>query len=213
MKFSTMTERELRFAFQKLDSKTELPLVDAGKCRHELDWLYGINLSRLLTESALRQGRGYATLSTGRVQGPTLGFVVEREEEMSCFVPIPFWTIDTTIVHENEILSLEYGKDKITSKAEAKSVCDECRDVLLDVKAVESREIQQYPPYPFDLSSLQSEAYRHFGYSPARTLASAERLYLDALISYPRTSSQKLPLISGTLKSWGESHLTQPTNL
>src|SRR5207237_5969267 len=87
----------------------------------------------------------------------------------------------------------EYEKDKITSKAEAKSVCDECKDVLLDVKATESREIQQYPPYPFDLSSLQSEAYRHFGYSPARTLASAERLYLDALISYPSTSSQKLP--------------------
>ena len=193
MKFSTMTERELRFAFQKLDSKTELPLVDAGKCRHELDWLYGINLSRLLTESALRQGRGYATLSTGRVQGPTLGFVVEREEEISCFVPVPFWTIEATIVHDDKIYSLEYEKDKITSKAEAKSVCDECKDVLLDVKAIESREIQQYPPYPFDLSSLQSEAYRHFGYSPARTLASAERLYLDALISYPRTSSQKLP--------------------
>jgi len=193
MKFSTMTERELRFAFQKLDSKTELPLVDAGKCRHELDWLYGINLSRLLTESALRQGRGYATLSTGRVQGPTLGFVVEREEEISCFVPVPFWTIEATIVHDDKTYSLEYEKDKITSKAKAKSVCDECKDVLLDVKAIESREIQQYPPYPFDLSSLQSEAYRHFGYSPARTLASAERLYLDALISYPRTSSQKLP--------------------
>ena len=193
MKFSTMTERELRFAFQKLDSKTELPLVDAGKCRHELDWLYGINLSRLLTESALRQGRGYATLSTGRVQGPTLGFVVEREEEISCFVPVPFWTIEATIVHDDKTYSLEYEKDKITSKAKAKSVCDECKDVLLDVKAIESREIQQYPPYPFDLSSLQSEAYRYFGYSPARTLASAERLYLDALISYPRTSSQKLP--------------------
>ena len=52
MKFSTMTERELRLAFQKLDPNPELPLVDAGKCRHELDWLYGINLSRLLTESA-----------------------------------------------------------------------------------------------------------------------------------------------------------------
>ena len=193
MKFSTMTERELRFAFQKLDSKTELPLVDAGKCRHELDWLYGINLSRLLTESALRQGRGYATLSTGRVQGPTLGFVVEREEEISCFVPVPFWTIEATIVHDDKTYSLEYEKDKITSKAKAKSVCDECKDVLLDVKAIESREIQQYPPYPIDLSSLQSEAYRYFGYSPARTLASAERLYLDALISYPRTSSQKLP--------------------
>ncbi len=193
MKFSTMTERELRFAFQKLDSKTELPLVDAGKCRHELDWLYGINLSRLLTGSALRQGRGYATLSTGRVQGPTLGFVVEREEEISCFVPVPFWTVEATIVHDDKIYTLEYVKDKIASKAEAKSVCDECKNVLLDVKAIESHEIQQYPPYPFDLSSLQSEAYRHFGYSPARTLASAERLYLDALISYPRTSSQKLP--------------------
>ena len=168
-------------------------MVDAGKCRHELDWLYGINLSRLLTESALRQGRGYTTLSAGRVQGPTLGFVVEREEEISCFVPVPFWTIDATIVHDNEIYSSEYERDKVASQAEAKGVCNECRDALLEVKAVESRETQQYPPYPFDLSSLQSEAYRHFGYSPARTLALAERLYLDALISYPRTSSQKLP--------------------
>jgi len=193
MKFSTMTEKELRIAFQKLNSKTELPVVDAGKCRHELDWLYGINLSRLLTESALRQGRGYTTLSTGRVQGPTLGFVVEREEEISCFVPVPFWTIDATIVHDDKSYSLEYERDKVASQAEAKGVCNECRDALLEVKAVESRETQQYPPYPFDLSSLQSEAYRHFGYSPARTLALAERLYLDALISYPRTSSQKLP--------------------
>lgn len=193
MKFSTMTERELRSAFQKLDSKPEIPLVDAGKCRHELDWLYGINLSRLLTESALRQGRGYVTLSTGRVQGPTLGFVVEREEEISCFVPVPFWTIGATVTHNGKTYRLEYEKDKIASQAEAKAIWDECRDVLLEVKYVESREIQQYPPYPFDLSSLQSEAYRLFGYSPARTLAFAERLYLDALISYPRTSSQKLP--------------------
>jgi DNA topoisomerase-1 len=188
-----MTEKELRFAFQKLDSKPEIPLVDAGKCRHELDWLYGINLSRLLTESALRQGRGYVTLSTGRVQGPTLGFVVEREEEISCFVPAPFWTIGAAITHNGKAYRLEYEKGKIDSQAEAKGICDECRDVLLEVKIVESREIQQHPPYPFDLSSLQSEAYRHFGYSPGRTLAFAERLYLDALISYPRTSSQKLP--------------------
>src|SRR5712692_2059790 len=193
MKFSTMTERELRLAFQKLDPKPGLPLVDAGKCRHELDWLYGINLSRLLTESALKQGRGYATLSTGRVQGPTLGFVIEREEEISCFVPVPFWTIDATIAHNSKPYKLQYEKDKIDYQAEAKGICAECRDVLFEVKTLESHEIQQYPPYPFDLSSLQSEAYRHFGYSPARTLAFAERLYLDALISYPRTSSQKLP--------------------
>jgi DNA topoisomerase-1 len=92
---------------------------------------------------------------------------------------------------------LEYEKGNVASEAEAKRICGECRDVLLEVKAVESHEIQQYPPYPFDLSNLQSEAYRHFGYAPARTLAIAERLYLDALISYPRTSSQKLPLDIG----------------
>jgi DNA topoisomerase-1 len=78
-------------------------------------------------------------------------------------------------------------------ESEAKIACYECRDALLEVKAVESRDIQQFSPYPFDLSSFQSEAYRHFGFAPARTLALAERLYLDALISYPRTSSQKLP--------------------
>ena len=193
MKFSTMTERELRLAFQKLDSKPELSVVDAGKCRHELDWLYGINLSRLLTEAALRRGRGYATLSTGRVQGPTLSFVVERDEEISNFVPLPYWTLEATIAYEGKIYNLEYEKEKIASEAEAKSVCDECRNAPLEVKAVESKEIQQFSPHPFDLSSLQSEAYRNFGYSPARTLAFAERLYLDALISYPRTSSQKLP--------------------
>jgi DNA topoisomerase-1 len=193
MKFSTMTERELQFAFQKLDPKPELAFVDAGKCRHELDWLYGINLSRLLTESALRQGRGYATLSTGRVQGPTLGFVITREKEISCFVPVPFWTIDATIFHDGKTYALEYEKDKVVSQSDAKKVCDECREALLELKNVESREIQQYSPYPFDLSNLQSEAYRHFGFSPSKTLALAQRLYLAALISYPRTSSQRLP--------------------
>ena len=197
MKFSTMTERELRFAFQKLDLEAELPTVDAGKCRHELDWLYGINLSRLLTESALKQGRGYATLSTGRVQGPTLGFVVAREEEISCFVPVPFWTIEARIVHDGKTFALEYERDKVASRSEAQMVCNECRDVLLEVTGIESRDIQQQAPYPFDLSTLQSASYLQFGFSPARTLALAERLYLDALISYPRTSSQKLPLDIG----------------
>ena len=193
MKFSTMTERELRSAYQKLDSKPDLPLVDAGKARHELDWLYGVNISRLLTTSALKQGRGYATLSTGRVQGPTLQFVVEREREISCFVPIPFWTIDATIIDKGQIYSVDYEKEKIPTQLEAKAVCDSCRNALLEVRNTDSHNMQQHPPFPFDLPVLQSEAYRHFGYTPARTLAIAERLYLDALISYPRTSSQKLP--------------------
>ncbi len=193
MKFSTMTDKELKAAFRTLSPHLDFPLVEAGRCRHELDWLYGINLSRVMTESVAKQGKGYATLSTGRVQGPTLSFVVEREEEIGCFVPTPFWTIDATVEHGGRDYKAEYYKEKIPTLREAEQTVSDCRGTLLVVRDLESREFHQPPPFPLDLSSLQSEAFRHFGYSPARTLAGAERLYLDALISYPRTSSQKLP--------------------
>src|SRR2546426_2671302 len=193
MKFSTMTEKELRSAYKTLAPHLDIQLVEAGRTRHELDWLYGINLSRLLTESALKQNRGYSTLSTGRVQGPTLKFVVDREEEIQCFTPTPFWAIDATVTQNGEDFKLEYEKEKLSTLAEAKLIVSDCANSILDVESAESRNIQQSPPYPFDLSGLQSEAYRHFGYTPSRTLALAEKLYLEALISYPRTSSQKLP--------------------
>jgi len=193
MKFSTMTENELKSAYKTLSPQLDMPLVDAGQTRHELDWLYGINLSRLLTESALKQNRGYSTLSTGRVQGPTLKFVVDREEEIQCFTPIPFWTINGTVTQNGQDYALEYEKQKISTLAEADQIVGYCKGSILEVGNSESRTIQQSPPYPFDLSTLQSEAYRHFGYTPSRTLAIAEKLYLEALISYPRTSSQKLP--------------------
>jgi DNA topoisomerase-1 len=193
MKFSTMTEKELKAAFRTLSPRLDFLLVEAGRCRHELDWLYGINLSRIMTESVVKQGKGYATLSTGRVQGPTLAFVVEREEEIGCFVPTPFWTIESTVEYEGRDYRTEYYKEKIPTLQEAEQIVSECKRSLLVVRDVESREFQQPPPFPFDISSLQSEAFQHFGYSPARTLTGAERLYLDALISYPRTSSQKLP--------------------
>jgi len=193
MKFSTMTEKELQTAYNTALPQLDYSQVEAGRCRHELDWLYGINLSRLLTESALKQNRGYSTLSTGRVQGPTLKFVVQREDEIQCFTPTPFWTIDATIQHKGQTYPLEYAKEKVLTLAEATQISLDCKNALLEVANIETQTIQQPPPYPFDLSTLQSEAYRHFGYTPSRTLALAERLYLDALISYPRTSSQKLP--------------------
>jgi len=193
MKFSTMTEKELKSAYKTLAPQLDIQLVEAGRTRHELDWLYGINLSRLLTESALKQNRGYSTLSTGRVQGPTLKFVVDKEEEIQCFTPTPFWTIDATLTQNGQEYTLEYEKEKISTLAEAELVVRDCKNCILEVESTESRNIQQSPPYPFDLSTLQSEAYRHFGYTPSRTLALAEKLYLEALISYPRTSSQKLP--------------------
>src|SRR5207247_8715211 len=102
MKFSTMTEKELRSAYKTLAHHLDIQLVEAGRTRHELDWLYGINLSRLLTQSALKQNRAYSTLSPSIVQAPTLKFVVDREEEIQCFTPTPFWTIEATLTQNGQ---------------------------------------------------------------------------------------------------------------
>src|SRR5207237_1950293 len=143
MKFSTMTEKELRSAHRNLAPHLDIPLVEAGRTRHELDWLYGINLSRLLTESALKQNRGYSTLSTGRVQGPTLRFVVDREEEIQSFTPTPFWTIEATVTQNLQNFVLEYEKERIPTSAEAEQVVRDCRNSILEVESADSRNIQQ----------------------------------------------------------------------
>ena len=193
MKFSTLTREELRRAYENLLPHLDFPLVNAGLCRHEVDWLYGINLSRALTESARRSSGNYATLSTGRVQGPTLRFVVEREHEIETFVPTPYWEISADIEIKGETLRAEYEVERFSVKAEAERVAALSDGKDGRTEDIESRVALVPPPFPFDLSSLQAEAYRHFGIAPRYGLAIAERLYLDALISYPRTSSQKLP--------------------
>ena len=193
MKFSTLTERELRQAYRDALPKLDFSLAFAGMCRHEVDWLYGINLSRALTQSALKASHRYTTLSTGRVQGPTLKFVVDRESEIQTFIPTPFWTLGTKIDVDGQIVEAEYEVDHIEIKAVAEQVVRECTGKFGVVTKLESNLYQLAPPIPFDLPALQSEAYRHLGYAPRLALNIAERLYLDQLISYPRTSSQKLP--------------------
>jgi len=193
MKFSTLTPEELRHAYEHMLPQLDFPLVNAGLCRHEVDWLYGINLSRALTESARKSSGRYATLSTGRVQGPTLRFVVEREQEIETFVPVPRWEIQATVEIDGETLHAEFEVEKFDIEAEAEKVATVSDGREGSVEDVESKTSLVVPPFPFDLSSLQAEAYRHFGMAPRQSLGVAERLYLDALISYPRTSSQKLP--------------------
>ena len=193
MKFSTMTEEDLMGAYGRLIPSLDLSQVEAGRCRHEIDWLYGVNLSRVLTESALKAGKGYATLSTGRVQGPTLKFIVDRDDEIQSFAPFPFWTIDAKIRHRGQTYAIEYEKSSIPTTSAAHQIVQECENAVLMVERADVYQTTSESPHPFDLSTLQSEAYRHFGLNPARTLALAEKLYLDGLISYPRTSSQGLP--------------------
>jgi DNA topoisomerase-1 len=193
MKYSMLTEAELKKAYEKPLANLDFALIEAGLTRHEVDWLYGINLSRALTHAAKRWSRGYANLSTGRVQGPTLRFLVTREREIGCYVPTPYWSIHAKMKVDNQFFEAEYEKKAIDTKAEADTVLQECNGKCGAIDKIRMQKSQILPPIPFDLGTLQAEAYRIFGYTPQRTSDVAQRLYLDAMISYPRTSSQKLP--------------------
>jgi DNA topoisomerase-1 len=108
-------------------------------------------------------------------------------------VPTPYWSIKATVRIGNSIFEAEYEKKVIEIKEEADAIVNACKGKKGEIEKIETKKLQQMPPLPFDLGSLQSEAYRLFRYTPMRTSKIAQRLYLDALISYPRTSSQKLP--------------------
>ena len=186
MKFSTLTDEELKQSFKNL-----LPLdinnYYAGEARHILDWIWGINLSRALMEAIKKAGRR-KILSIGRIQGPTLALVAEREKEIESFVPKPYWRIFAKV----DGIDFENVKGKIFEKEKAEEIYRNCKNEGV-VEKIERKRVFLRPLPPFDLTSLQVEAYRLFNFSPSKTLALAQSLYEKALISYPRTSSQKLP--------------------
>jgi DNA topoisomerase-1 len=192
MKYSTLTRAELEKSYAELLPHLDFAVIEAGLTRHEVDWLYGINLSRALTAAAKDSSRQYVTLSTGRVQGPTLKLLATREKSIRRFVPDPYWTVKAKVKIGDSFFEFKHEK-VFNVKDEAKAVVNVCKAMSGVVEKIESSKFQQQPPLPFDLGSLQSEAYSLFGYTPMKTSSIAQRLYLDALISYPRTSSQKLP--------------------
>jgi DNA topoisomerase-1 len=108
-------------------------------------------------------------------------------------VPTPYWSIKAEVEIDDSIFEARYEKRIIETKREANAVVEVCKGKNGQIDKKDVKKFQQMPPTPFDLGTLQSEAYSLFGYTPMRTSKIAQRLYLDALISYPRTSSQKLP--------------------
>ncbi|HDD46181.1 MAG TPA: DNA topoisomerase I [Candidatus Aenigmarchaeota archaeon] len=199
MKFSTLTKPDLIEAYKNAMPELDFPQINAGLARHTLDWYFGINLSRALT-LALREAGGYKTLSTGRVQGPTLKILEEREKEIASFIAKPFWQVEMHAKAGGIKFIALHEKEKFWDKEEAKKVMEKCKNGKAIVKSVDRNEYKQMPPHPFDLTTLQREAYANFGYSPKQTLDIAQALYEQALISYPRTSSQKLPAKIGYKK-------------
>ncbi|MBN2095132.1 MAG: DNA topoisomerase I [Candidatus Aenigmarchaeota archaeon] len=199
MCFSTLTKPELKKAFDTRKNGVNLGLAEAGLTRHYLDFFYGVNISKALTGSIRTATNRYQLLSSGRVQGPTLALIVKRELEIEAFKPVPYWQINFQTSRNGkgekfpETLTFEYETDKIWEKPEAEKIFSSCQGKNAVVDNIQTKKHKLNPPTPFNLTDLQSEAYRVFGYAPSRTQSIAQGLYLQGVISYPRTSSQKLP--------------------
>ncbi len=203
MKFSTLVKSELEESYKNASPHMDAGQVNAGLARHVLDWYYGINTSRALSLAMKAAGR-FFVLSTGRVQGPALQLLAEREKEIRAFVPVPYWEIEFRFTADGmEIIAL-HEKDKFWDKKEADRIVKDCANKNAIVTGIEKKQYKQKPPVPFDLTSLQGEAYRWFGYTPVQTQNVAQSLYESGLISYPRTSSQKLPEQLGHRKIIGQ---------
>jgi len=185
MKYSTLTGPELNYAYSNLMPTIDWGQAIAGETRHYLDWMYGINLSRALME-AIKKAGSFKIMSIGRVQGPALRLIVDKELEIKAFKPSPFWQVYILVSG----VRLKHNKD-ITNKKELDKF-EKLKGKKVFVKT-EVKEENIQPPAPFDLTTLQTEAYKFFKINPARTLQICQQLYLSGLISYPRTSSQKIP--------------------
>jgi DNA topoisomerase-1 len=188
MKFSTLTAEELNESYEKKFKTLNWGQAIAGETRHYLDWFYGINLSRALMNSIKKTGR-FKIMSIGRVQGPALNLIVQKERQIQSFVSKKYWQIFIEIINSHK-LELKYTKD-IFNKIELKKF-ENLIGKIAEATTIKKQQILPPNP-PFNLTELQLESYRLYGITPARTLQIAQSLYLAGMISYPRTSSQKLP--------------------
>jgi DNA topoisomerase-1 len=192
-KFSSLVRQEIIKAFENL-SKLDYEMIEAGICRHILDWLWGINISRALMDLYAYAFKNRRILSAGRVQTPTLAYAVDLLIERRLFIPKPLAYPLIYVRIGGKEYYLESLDPPFNSILDVKSYIEKVeKDPRAVVESVSLNVIEYHPPHPFNLPDLQSEAYRILKLSPYRTQEIAEDLYLEALISYPRTNSQKLP--------------------
>ena len=179
---SSMEDTAIREGFANLKPGTEYDaLYEAALCRERADWIVGINATRLF--SCLYG----VTLNVGRVMTPTLGMVVLREAAISAFMPEPFYTVQITV---NDFA---VSSDRFKGKTDAESCRKACLEAgMATVRKVERREKSEKPPALYDLTTLQREANRLFGFTAQQTLDYTQSLYEKKLVTYPRTDSRYL---------------------
>src|SRR6188508_1720727 len=200
---SSMTKQAIREGFEKLRPGEQLqPLESAARARSEADWLVGMNATR----AATIRGRAWVggVVSLGRVQTPTLAIIVRREREIQAFVPEPYWLVHASFDPRYEGLWFDplkaddkdtpTGQETWLKEAErAQEIVEKVSGKTGTVEKVERKEQSERAPLLYDLTSLQRDANRRYGFSARRTLQAAQSLYEGKkAITYPRTSSRYL---------------------
>ena len=183
---SSMTDEAIREGFQNLKDQSDYqPLYLAGLSRAIGDWLLGMNCTRLYT---LKYGQNRQVLSIGRVQTPTLALIVNRQKEIDNFKPEPYWVLAT--VYRDTTFTATQGK--FTSKEEGEKAFSTIEGKPFTVTKVEKKEGKEQPPQLYDLTSLQVDCNRKFGYSAEMTLNLIQALYERKYTTYPRVDTQYL---------------------
>jgi DNA topoisomerase III len=190
---SSMTKQAIREGFEKLRPGTQMQhLEDAARSRSEADWLVGMNATR----AATIRGRAWVggVVSLGRVQTPTLGMIVKREREIQAFVPEPYRLVHATFQPPYQGLWFEGDETRIFGNLErADEIVAKVSGQDGTIEKVERKEQSERAPLLYDLTSLQRDANRRYGFSARRTLQAAQSLYEGKkAITYPRTSSRYL---------------------
>src|SRR5881397_3740828 len=189
---SSMTKTAIKEGFEKLRPGEQLAQLEAAaRSRSEADWLVGMNATR----AATIRGRAWVggVVSLGRVQTPTLALMVKREREIQAFVPEPYWLVHAQFDPRYEGLWFEGDETRLKEGKRAEEIAAKVSGADGVVESVERKEQSERAPLLYDLTSLQRDANRRFGFSARRTLQAAQSLYEDKkAITYPRTSSRYL---------------------
>ena len=182
---SSLTEESIREGFSHLqDQEAFKSLYEAGLCRAIGDWLLGMNATRLYTMK-YRNNNTRQVLSIGRVQTPTLALVVNRQKEIDNFKPEQYWELKTTY----RDTAFSYTKGKFTKIEDGQALLEEIRPLNFVITDVSRKEGKDYAPRLFDLTSLQVECNRKYGYSADDTLKTIQSLYEKKITTYPRVDT------------------------
>ncbi len=183
---SSLTSSAISKGFAALkDGKEFDTLHDAARCRSEADWIVGMNATRYFT---VEYGKRNLLLSLGRVQTPILAMIVGRDTEIENFKSEDFWEVHT-LCRETKF---RHVGGKITEEEKAKALLAKVEGQPLVVSDVQQKDERTNPPLLFDLTELQREMNRRYGFTADQTLRIAQNLYEQKHITYPRTDSRYL---------------------